>query len=103
MYMIFSETPSISDTLGTTLSSLIKGGVLILGVVCTLLYVAWEHAKCPKVTKSCVMLSALLSIALVPDAPQVNVIPVYSSESQALTNLMIEIHSQMVRVCLNEI
>ena len=65
--------------------------------------VAWEHnMKCPKVTeaKSCVMLSALLSKinALVPDAPQVNLIPVYSSESQTLTNLMIEIRSQMVRV-----
>ena len=37
--------------------------------------------------------------ALVPDAPQVNLIPVYSSESQALTSLMIEIRSQTVRVC----
>ena len=60
--------------------------------------------KCPKVTKSCVMLSAFLSKinALVPDAPQVNLIPAYSSESQALTSLMIEIRSQMVRVCLKE-
>ena len=41
--------------------------------------------------------------ALVPDAPQVNLISVYSSDSQALTNLMIEICSQMVRVCLKGI
>jgi hypothetical protein len=35
---------------------------------------------------------------LVPDAPQVNLIPVYSDETQALTNLMIEIRSQMVKI-----
>ena len=37
--------------------------------------------------------------ALVPGVPQVNLIPVYSGDSQTLTRLNIEISGPLVSVC----
>jgi hypothetical protein len=48
MYMyILQWNPSIPDTLGTALSVLIKGGVIISGVVLYTLQCSWGHAWCP--------------------------------------------------------
>ena len=37
--------------------------------------------------------------ALVPDSPQVNLIPVYSRTNDSLANLMIKVRSEVVSVC----
>ena len=42
----------------------------------------------------------IIILIIVPDPPQVNLIPVYSSDSQTLTRLNIQIRSQMVSVYL---
>ena len=44
---MYKWSPSIPDTLGTASSILIKGGVLISGVVCTHLYVAGTMHSVP--------------------------------------------------------
>ena len=40
----YSGTPLFWIPLGTVLSVLIKGGILISGVVCTLFLCCWDHA-----------------------------------------------------------
>ncbi len=41
------QNPFIPDTLGTAQSVLIKGGVLISGVVLYTVLCSWGHAWCP--------------------------------------------------------
>ena len=47
--LIIQWNPSIPDTLGTVLSVMIKGGILISGVVlyCNTVLYSWDHVWCP--------------------------------------------------------
>ena len=51
-------------------------------------------------TCTCMCILLLIILFVVPDAPQVSFIPVYSSASQELTNLVVQINQMMVSICI---